>query len=637
MGGMATNEPSTLREALRRARGAGSQRAAAACTLWALMLVGACSEDAPGSGKGQGAGGGIFDDIGGVDDSGPLFDVGGEDVAPVDVEPEPGAFGAPCKGNGDCDSGLCIQAADGKVCTELCVETCQPGWNCAAKLANGTDQVFLCVPLFVSLCDPCNDNLQCNEEGKSGNVCISFGAAGSFCGVACDEVDPECPTGYSCQSVVDKKSGLTSHQCVRTTGLCTCSRRAVELALETTCTSNNLYGSCVGSRHCMATGLSQCGAPVPAEEACNGVDDDCNGKTDDFAAGVAKCNKSNQFGSCPGKVLACEDGKPVCDALEAKPEQCNGIDDNCDGKTDEGICDDDQDCTIDSCDSAGGCKHKGVTGTKCSDDGDPCTNDLCNEDGQCAHKPVAGMVCDDGSICTQTDKCVAGTCVGGNTLGCDDKDPCTSDACDPFTGCTHSPASDAVCTDDGLPCTLDQCQDGKCVHKANEGGACTDDGKPCTLDTCANGICTHPLSSGGCDDGNPCTENDVCSGGACQAGTNKSCNDGQQCTQDSCDPKQGCQHSTQAMDFKPCTAGAAECPVGFCNGGFCASKANEPCETKVKVDLCSSVKALGTCTSGGKCVAKTIPEGYTCPGCKSVCIKCGFLPICLDLFFSSLP
>ncbi len=611
-------------------------RALLAVATLAAVLAG-CSDDPPANNNfGNTDTGSLFGDSGGIGDSGVDTTVGGTDAAVADVPPDPGTFGAPCNNNTDCDSSLCVQTPDGKVCSQTCVESCPGTWDCVQKQVAGGDVQYICVPHFLYLCDPCNANTDCNDTGTAGNVCVSFGAAGSFCGTKCDEVNPICPGGYTCQAVVDATTGLSSHQCVREAGLCECSAKAVELALDTTCTNQNLYGSCKGSRFCGPEGLGSCQAKVPEAEICNGIDDNCDGKTDNFDA-TAPCKKTNQFGTCDGVILACENGEAVCDAPDAKPEQCNGLDDDCDGQTDEGICDDGNDCTIDTCDTAGGCKHKGQSGIQCSDDGDPCTNDICNEDGQCIHKGVAGVPCDDGSICTQTDKCLAGNCVGGNNLDCNDNDPCTADGCDPFTGCTHSPASDAVCTDDGNPCTLDQCQAGQCVHKPNEGGACTDDGKPCTVDVCKNGICTHDIGSGPCDDGNPCTENDLCQGGACQAGTIKSCDDGKPCTQDSCDPTKGCLHNAGAMDFKFCQASSGDCPVGICSGGGCFSKPNEPCQTKVKVDLCGSVDALGTCTSAGKCVAKTVPQGYSCPGCKSVCMKCFGINVCLDILFSSSP
>ncbi len=601
-----------------------------------LIAAAGCSDEGSGTGNGSGTGtpdGAGIDFMVGGSDLGGADQSGASDVV-LDVgEPDPGTFGASCKQNDECDSGYCIQGRNGKVCSKSCIEDCPSGYLCAEQKGVGGDVGYLCLPKFLYLCDPCNGNSACNDPGKSGNVCVSFGKAGSFCGIACDEVSPDCPSGYSCQQVVDGKTGLASSQCVREKGLCECSLRATQLALETTCTNQNLYGACTGSRNCEVGGLSQCKALVPKPEECNGIDDDCDSNTDNFDAS-APCQKTNQFGSCPGVIIACVDGKTQCDAPDAKPEKCNGIDDDCDGETDESLC----------------------------DDGDPCTKDTCNTDGSCKHKELAGLVCDDGSLCTQTDKCLAGKCVGGNALDCDDNDPCTNDTCDPFTGCVHKPASDAVCPDDGDVCTQDLCKNGKCSHpQAKDGTKCADDGKVCTSDVCQAGACAHkPKDSGKCsddgngctkdvcsagqcqhiaansspcEDGNPCTLNDTCQAGKCLPGPINQCNDGKPCTKDACDPKAGCKHTNN--DYALCTAKSGECPVGTCSGGTCFSKPNEPCNTKVKVDLCGKVDALGTCAASGKCVPQKVPQGYSCPGCSSVCIKCFGIPVCLDFLFSS--
>ncbi len=553
---------------------------------------------------------------------------GGADAGTVD----PGTFGAKCKTNDDCDTALCVQGANGKLCTKVCEESCPSGFTCAEKKTPGGDVIYLCLPRFLYLCDPCDFNSQCNDAGKSGNVCVSFGKPGSFCGIKCDEVSPDCPTSYSCQQVVDSKTGLTSSQCVRDKGLCECSERATELALATTCTNQNLYGACKGVRNCTGGGLSQCQAMVPKPEECNGIDDDCDGNTDNFDA-TASCKKTNEFGSCPGIIVACLDGKTTCDAPAAKPEGCNGVDDDCDGETDEGLC----------------------------DDGDPCTNDTCNSDGSCKHKELAGLACDDGSLCTQTDKCLAGKCVGGNALDCDDKDPCTNDTCDPFTGCVHKASSDAVCPDDGEVCTQDLCKEGKCLHPQakdgstcaddglictqdacqagtcahlpKNGGVCTDDGNGCTKDVCSAGACKHiPATGSACEDGNPCTLKDTCNAGKCLSGPLNQCNDNNPCTKDVCTPQTGCKHSNN--DYALCTASSADCPVGTCSGGGCFSKPNVACNTKVKVGLCDKIDVKGTCASSGQCSPQSTPKGVSCPNCKSVCTSCFGILICLDFLFA---
>ena len=44
-----------------------------------------------------------------------------------------------------------------------------------------------------------------------------------------------------------------------------------------------------------------------------------------------------------------------------------------------------------------------------------------------------------------------GTCVG-TPINCDDGNPCTTDSCDPVTGCINTPNSNAC--DDGNVCTV---------------------------------------------------------------------------------------------------------------------------------------------------------------------------------------
>jgi hypothetical protein len=72
-----------------------------------------------------------------------------------------------------------------------------------------------------------------------------------------------------------------------------------------------------------------------------------------------------------------------------------------------------------------------------------------------------------------------------------------------------------------------------------------DDKNPCTTDQCdpASG-CMNLVLSGPCDDGDPCTSNDWCSAGQCK-GAAVACDDGEACTQDSCDAAGACVHALQ--------------------------------------------------------------------------------------------
>ena len=84
-----------------------------------------------------------------------------------------------------------------------------------------------------------------------------------------------------------------------------------------------------------AAEVNECGGTPEEEELCDGVDNDCDGDTDeDFEGGP--CWVDNDFGSCPG-ATACLEGELVCVGLPAQLELCDGVDNDCNGETDEGF------------------------------------------------------------------------------------------------------------------------------------------------------------------------------------------------------------------------------------------------------------------------------------------------------------
>ena len=258
------------------------------------------------------------------------------------VDPAPGEAGSACAAPGDCDSSYCVDARGGKVCTRTCVECCPTGFAC--EVAPGADSVNICVPKLKALCRPCGADSGCDAI-SAGALCVGYGAAGSFCGGGC-VADADCPAGFACAQ--SNGSQGSAKQCVRSTGACTCSAAATTAGASTACQLTNSFGTCTGTRKCAAAGLTDCDATTPAAEVCNGVDDDCDGETDEGLAGLA-CESSAPAGTCQG-VTTCASGVAGCTAPTPTAETCNGLDDDCDGVTDEGQPDLDKDGQADCVD-----------------------------------------------------------------------------------------------------------------------------------------------------------------------------------------------------------------------------------------------------------------------------------------------
>ncbi len=210
-----------------------------------------------------------------------------------------------------------------------------------------------------------------------------------------------------------------------------------------------------------------------------------------------------------------------------------------------------------------------ATGPTDCNDGNLCTTDGCNPASGCTHAANA-LACNDGNACTWGDKCQGGTCTGAALL-CDDGKSCTVDACSPASGCTFTARSGA-CSDGNACTTGDSCVGGICQPGAALNCA---DASVCTEDSCNPAIgCVHTPLSGPCNDGSVCTTGDTCQSGQC-VGAPLDCSDGNPCTDDLCSPLAGCSNpDNQAAcdDGNACTSG------DICRDGACTSGPAPDCD-----------------------------------------------------------
>ena len=206
-------------------------------------------------------------------------------------------------------------------------------------------------------CDPdrgdCDDS---RENWCETDVKVSPEHCGD-CLVAC-EADQVCSVG-TCKDACDPLLEKCGNACVDTSsdpahcGVCdkVC---AFEHAGATCDTGACVPGPCVdGWADADRKPGNGCECPVAGPETCNNADDDCDGTVDgisrgcttDCATGTQTC-LAGTWGACSAQqARPCTDyadctSKPVCTAScpTAPAEACNGLDDDCDNRTDEGFC-----------------------------------------------------------------------------------------------------------------------------------------------------------------------------------------------------------------------------------------------------------------------------------------------------------
>ncbi|MBK9260393.1 MAG: hypothetical protein IPM54_11225 [Polyangiaceae bacterium] len=516
----------------------------------------------------------------------------GDTKSCYDGDPSTVNVGACLSGTQKCDLTGTFGPCDGQVLPSA--ETCNGiDDDCNANVDDGLGTITCGMGACLVTVEAC-------EMGVPGNCVPLPPAAVEACDGSDDDCDGEVDEGCMC---IDGQTQSCYTGPAGTEGVGAC-------APGTQTCAGGVWGACEGD-------------VLPAEETCNGIDDDCDATVDE-ELGVTACG----VGACQVTVDNCMGGVPqTCTPGDPKAEECNGIDDDCDIDVDEelgtvscgiGACF----TTVDAC--VNGQPNTCVEGIPSAEVCDGVDND-CNgqsDDGN----PGGGGACSTGA----PGVCDAGIeqCTGGQIVCAQTTQP-SPEVCDAQDNDCNGQVDDNA-AQVGTSCTTGQA--GVCAAGTL---GCTSGMLVCNPDKMASPEVCDGLDNdcnGQIDNGNP-GGNQACNTGnpgICAAGSTSCVNGEIVCNQNTAPNLELCDGLDNDCDGTvddnadqvgtPCTTGEPGiCSAGTraCTGGALVCNANQQATPEVCDGLdndCDGNVDDDAATVGDACT--TGQPGVCSPGTK---------------------
>jgi uncharacterized protein (TIGR03382 family) len=214
-------------------------------------------------------------------------------------------------GNADCvATDSCLGACSGA--DFACISDCMVG---AAMEATGFVKVmYACFQRECSDISALSAWEKCLADKCQGEMDLCYAPS------MCDIRGGDCAAGTSCQPI-----GSGSNTCMD----------SEDLPEGSTCVADATPVSCADGLVCRKVGGTfKCMAACNTETDCNDGRICYKGETGTMNPGICFCVDSDKDGLC--SLADCNDKDPKSPA--ASPEVCDGLDNNCDGNTDEGVC-----------------------------------------------------------------------------------------------------------------------------------------------------------------------------------------------------------------------------------------------------------------------------------------------------------